>query len=55
MIHILFFEEFAAVLLDTSTSGLHLSEFHEFVRPVSFPALSDFCIKLTGIQQSFID
>lgn len=41
-------------MLDTE-SGYVESVFHEFVRPVHFAKLSDYCVTVTGITQSFID
>lgn len=46
--------EFPAVLVDLSTQKI-LSEFHQYIRPVESPQLSEFCINLTGITQEKID
>jgi 3'-5' exoribonuclease 1 len=46
--------EIGAVILP-SASGEATSEFGEFVCPVMRPILSEFCIKLTGIQQNDIE
>lgn len=35
--------------------GLCLAEFQAFVRPLEGPTLSDFCRRLTGIQQAEVD
>jgi inhibitor of KinA sporulation pathway (predicted exonuclease) len=46
--------EIGAVLLDTATR-LPAGEYQTFVKPVLFPTLSPFCIKLTSIQQQDVD
>lgn len=46
--------EFSALVLNTD-SGLIESVFHHYVRPVHFSELSEYCIRTTGITQSFID
>jgi inhibitor of KinA sporulation pathway (predicted exonuclease) len=46
--------EIGAVTL-SSASGEVMSEFGEFVRPIREPILSEFCIRLTGIQQGDVD
>lgn len=44
----------AAVLLNTSTKLIE-SEFHHYIRPVKNSKLSDFCKRLTGIEQDVVD
>jgi 3'-5' exoribonuclease 1 len=39
----------------TGSSAVVTDEFSAIVRPVENPILSDFCVKLTGIQQSDVD
>lgn len=46
--------EFGAVLLNLHSGNIE-SEFHEYVRPVGRPILSEYCINLTGITQQLID
>jgi inhibitor of KinA sporulation pathway (predicted exonuclease) len=46
--------ELGAVEMQTM-SGLITREFNSFVKPIHSPKLSDFCIKLTTIQQSDVD
>lgn len=46
--------EFPAVLIDLET-GVILSEFQRYVRPVEIPILSDYCTELTGISQETVD
>ena len=46
--------EFPAVLLDLKT-GREVRHFHAFVRPTERPVLSDFCTRLTGIDQATVD
>lgn len=46
--------EFPAVLVDAK-SGEMVDVFHEFVRPVINPTLSDFCKELTAISQATLD
>jgi len=46
--------EFPLVIVDGAT-GTQLSEFRTFVRPVHRPQLTEFCTRLTGIQQSTVD
>ncbi|KAI8991457.1 ribonuclease H-like domain-containing protein [Mycotypha africana] len=46
--------EFPVVLVDGSTFDI-VDEFRSYVKPTRNPILSDFCIKLTGIQQSTVD
>lgn len=36
-------------------SGRIIDEFNTFVRPIRYPALSEYCIKLTSITQSDVD
>lgn len=50
----IFVLEFSALLLNTK-SGLVEAIFHEYVRPVHFPDLNDYCTHITGLTQSFID
>lgn len=45
--------EIGAVLLDAS--GKQISEFDEFVKPLKKPILTEFCKRLTHIQQSDVD
>lgn len=40
--------------MDLSTQKI-LSEFHQYIKPVESPKLSEFCVKLTGIAQDKID
>jgi len=46
--------EIGAVAL-ASSSGPAVGEFAEFVRPLANPLLSEFCTKLTSIQQADVD
>ena len=46
--------EFPAVLLDTTTRR-EVRHFHAFVRPTERPVLSEFCTRLTGIDQAKVD
>lgn len=46
--------EFPSVIVDSETLEV-VSEFHEYVRPVSNPTLTDFCTELTGITQKDVD
>lgn len=46
--------EFPAVLINLDT-GIIISEFHRYVRPVEIPILSDYCKNLTGISQETVD
>ena len=46
--------EFPAVLLDLKT-GREVRHFHAFVKPTERPVLSDFCTRLTGIDQAKVD
>ena len=46
--------EFPAVLLDLKTRR-EARHFHAFVRPTERPVLSDFCTRLTGIDQATVD
>jgi inhibitor of KinA sporulation pathway (predicted exonuclease) len=46
--------EFPAVLLDTITRREE-RHFHAFVKPTERPVLSEFCTRLTGIDQSKVD
>ena len=46
--------EFPAVLLDLRT-GREVRHFHAFVRPTEKPVLSEFCTRLTGIDQATVD
>jgi len=46
--------EFPAVLLDLRT-GREVRHFHAFVKPTERPVLSDFCSRLTGIDQATVD
>lgn len=48
--------EFPSILYKYENNNLKfLSEFHEYVKPINDPILSDFCIKLTGITQDKIN
>ncbi|KAK3914132.1 ERI1 exoribonuclease 2 [Frankliniella fusca] len=46
--------EFPAVLLNVKT-GVIEDKFHHYVMPVENPMLSDFCVKLTGINQETVN
>ncbi|WBW70976.1 double-strand siRNA ribonuclease Eri1 [Schizosaccharomyces osmophilus] len=46
--------EFPCLLYDLEKNEV-IDEFHSYVRPNMNPTLSDYCISLTGIQQSVID
>ncbi|KAJ3354069.1 hypothetical protein HDU83_005886 [Entophlyctis luteolus] len=46
--------EFPTVVIDTRTGHI-VREFHEYVRPVHHPQLSEFCSRLTGIRQETVD
>ena len=46
--------EFPAVLLDLQR-GREVRHFHAFVKPTERPVLSDFCTRLTGIDQAKVD
>jgi len=46
--------EFPAVLLDTITRR-EVRHFHAFVKPTERPLLSEFCTRLTGIDQATVD
>lgn len=46
--------EFPVVLLDTHTLTV-VDEFHQYVRPIHHPKLTDFCTELTGITQAQVD
>lgn len=46
--------EIGAVVLNTETFEV-IEEFQTFVKPVLFPALSDFCLNLTTITQEQVD
>ncbi len=46
--------EFPAVLLDTIRRR-EVRHFHAFVKPTERPVLSDFCTRLTGIDQAKVD
>ena len=46
--------EFPAVLLDLQR-GREARHFHAFVRPTERPVLSEFCTRLTGIDQATVD
>ncbi|CAL1147066.1 unnamed protein product [Cladocopium goreaui] len=46
--------EFPVVFLNSETLEVDL-EFHRYVRPTEKPQLTEFCIELTGIQQSWVD
>ena len=46
--------EFPAVLLDLH-SRREVRHFHSFVKPTERPVLSDFCSRLTGIDQATVD
>jgi inhibitor of KinA sporulation pathway (predicted exonuclease) len=48
--------EFPSILYKLENNKLEkISEFHEYVKPVINPTLSEFCIKLTGIKQETVD
>ena len=42
--------EFPAVILDTKTNSIK-SVFQRYIKPSKYPELSEFCTKLTGIEQ----
>lgn len=42
------------MLLNRRGGGIE-SEFHDYVRPTSNPILSEYCMKLTGINQTLIE
>lgn len=46
--------EFPAVLINLETGKIE-KEFHQYVRPVEIPELSDYCVNLTGIPQETVD
>ena len=46
--------EFPAVLLDLQR-GREVRHFHSFVKPTERPVLSEFCTRLTGIDQATVD
>ncbi|KAI8970534.1 ribonuclease H-like domain-containing protein [Pilobolus umbonatus] len=46
--------EFPVVLVDGKNFEI-VDEFRSYVKPTIRPQLSDFCVKLTGIQQSVVD
>jgi ERI1 exoribonuclease 3 len=46
--------EFPILVMRTSTGEI-VDQFHEYVRPVVNPKLTEFCTKLTGIEQSTVD
>lgn len=46
--------EFPAFLVDVKNKKI-VSTFHEYVRPVVNPTLTEFCTELTGIKQSTVE
>jgi len=46
--------EFGCIKVSRRT-GRILGEFGRFVRPIRYPTLSDYCVKLTGITQEDVD
>ncbi len=46
--------EFPVVVINAKTLET-VAEFHHYVRPVKCPKLSEFCTKLTGIEQKTVD
>ena len=46
--------EFPCLKINTKSFDVE-STFHEYVRPIAHPILSDFCVDLTGINQGTID
>uniref|UniRef100_A0A336L5Y8 CSON004753 protein n=1 Tax=Culicoides sonorensis TaxID=179676 RepID=A0A336L5Y8_CULSO len=46
--------EFPAVLVKVDTGQVE-SEFHKYLKPVEFPTLTDFCVRLTGITQQTVN
>ena len=46
--------EFPCLKINTKSFDIE-STFHEYVRPIVHPILSDFCVDLTGINQGTID
>jgi len=48
--------EFPSILYKYENNKLEkISEFHEYVKPVIIPKLSNFCTELTGIEQKTVD
>lgn len=48
--------EFPSILYKLENNKLEkLGEFHEYVKPIINPTLSEFCTKLTGITQETVD
>lgn len=45
--------EFTAILIDIKTKK-PISKFHEYIKPVICPELTEFCTKLTGITQDMV-
>lgn len=46
--------EWPAVLINLTTGEIE-KEFHEYLRPVEIPILSEYCVNLTGITQETVD
>ncbi|KAF7966633.1 hypothetical protein HWV62_37589 [Athelia sp. TMB] len=46
--------EFPTLLYNLSTNSVQ-AQFHEYVKPVGHPKLTEFCTELTGIQQATVD
>ncbi|KAM7357133.1 3'-5' exonuclease Snipper-like [Cochliomyia hominivorax] len=46
--------EFPAVLYNLNTGCIE-AIFHEYIKPIENPQLTDFCLKLTGIKQKDVD
>lgn len=50
------FPMIAATILDNYAMAIDETDvFHEYVKPIHNPTLSDFCTELTGIQQETVD
>ena len=48
--------EFPSILYKLQNNKLEkIGEFHEYVKPIIHPILSEFCVKLTGIKQETVD
>ncbi|KAJ1567893.1 hypothetical protein HK096_008275 [Nowakowskiella sp. JEL0078] len=46
--------EFPIVVIDLKSNAI-IAEFHEYVRPITNPGLTEFCTQLTGIEQITVD
>lgn len=47
--------EFPVVIIDLSQNKIMEKCFHQYIRPVVNPKLTEFCTNLTGIQQKTVD